>query len=107
MYSKIAEASSARVCQRRPSAAQPNEGEQQSASTSTFVGYLTELSRRPPAVMVQVDADVFSLHLGLPCRETDVRSPVSIKRLEPSRGAEAPLLHRITLIQRLVAAIGL
>jgi hypothetical protein len=23
---------------------------------------LTELSRRPPAVMVQVDADVFSLH---------------------------------------------
>jgi ABC-type sugar transport system ATPase subunit len=45
---------------------------------------------------VQVDAHVLLSHRGLPSCGTAVKSPVSISRVELSRGAEAPLLHAIT-----------
>src|SRR5437763_10518766 len=49
---------------------------------------------RPAAV--EVDPDVLSFHRGLPSSVEDwfVRSP-SVLDTRPSRGAEAPLLHRI------------
>jgi hypothetical protein len=49
-----------------------------------------------PAATMKVDTDVLSIHRGLLLfvRGLVVRTP-SLERLGPSRGAEAPLLHRI------------
>src|SRR5213076_295559 len=54
-------------------------------------------SRSPAAV--EVDPDVLSFHRGLPSSVEDwlVRSP-SVLDTRPSRGAEAPLLHRISSV---------